>query len=48
MAIARWHEAKFLAEIWKHIEFSKTEEDLIQEQNQYIKLNESGMSHYHS
>jgi hypothetical protein len=38
IAIARHHEAKFLTEIWKQIEFSKTEEDSVRERNQYTKL----------
>jgi hypothetical protein len=38
MAIARQHEAKFLTENWKQIEFLKAEEDLVQERNQDKKL----------
>jgi hypothetical protein len=32
MAIGRQHEAKSSMEIWKQIEFSKTEEDPVREQ----------------
>jgi hypothetical protein len=43
MAIGRQYEAKFLMKIWKHIEFLKTEEDLVREQNRDDKLKERRM-----
>jgi hypothetical protein len=45
--MGRQHQAKFLAEIWKQIEFLKNEEDLVQEQNQDNKLKTRRMLYNH-
>jgi hypothetical protein len=43
MAIGKQHQMNFSAEIWKQIQFSNTEEDLVHEQNQNNKLKEKGV-----
>jgi hypothetical protein len=47
LTMGRQHQAKFLAEIWKQIEFLKNEEDLVQEQNQDNKLKTRRMLYNH-
>jgi hypothetical protein len=48
MAIPRQYEVKLLTKICKWIEFSKMEDNLVQEQNQDNRLNERRMCCDHS